>query len=329
MDIRTGNGFDVHAFEAGDHVTLCGVRIDFDQGLKGHSDADVGMHSLTDAIYGALAEGDIGQHFPPSDPQWKGTESKIFLRHAVELAASKGMTISHLDCTLICEKPKIGPHVHAMRERLAEITGVPKDRISVKATTSEKLGFTGRGEGIAAQATATLVTSTATAADAFRLDHIVATLAYVGHLRPAPGTWGSLVALPYAWAVHWLGGFPLLLFATVLAFMAGWWATARMTAGSGNHDPSEIVVDELVGQWIALLPISYAASTVGVSILALWPGWIAAFALFRLFDITKPLFVGWADRRGDALGVMLDDVFAGVIAAVGVMVLAGLAHGFL
>lgn len=157
MDIRTGNGFDVHAFGSGDHVMLCGVKIPHDQGLVGHSDADVGMHTVTDAIYGALARGDIGQHFPPSDPQWKGARSDIFLRHAVALAAEMGFRITHVDCTLICEHPKVGPHAPDMRAAMAEIMQMDVDRVSVKATTSERLGFTGRGEGIACMATATLV----------------------------------------------------------------------------------------------------------------------------------------------------------------------------
>ncbi len=157
MDVRTGNGFDVHAFGPGDGVTLCGVRVPFPRGLVGHSDADVGMHALTDAIFGALAEGDIGQWFPPSDPAWKGAASEVFLRKAVERATERGFSISHLDCTLVCEAPKIGPHATAMREALACIAGIEPGRISVKATTSERLGFTGRGEGIAAIATATLV----------------------------------------------------------------------------------------------------------------------------------------------------------------------------
>lgn len=157
MDIRLGNGFDVHAFGPGDHVTLCGIKIPHDQGLVGHSDADVALHTITDAIYGALARGDIGQHFPPSDPQWKGAASDIFLRHAVSLAAEMGFGLSNVDCTLICEAPKIGPHAAAMRESLARIMGLEVDRISVKATTSERLGFTGRGEGIACLATAALV----------------------------------------------------------------------------------------------------------------------------------------------------------------------------
>ena len=157
MDIRLGNGFDVHAFGPGDHVTLCGVDIPHGQGLVGHSDADVAMHTVTDAIYGALAEGDIGQHFPPSDPKWKGAASAIFLKHAIDLATARGFSISNIDCTLICELPKIGPHAQAMREKMTEITGIEAARISVKATTSERLGFTGRGEGIACIATAALV----------------------------------------------------------------------------------------------------------------------------------------------------------------------------
>ncbi len=159
MDVRTGNGFDVHRFGPGDHVMLCGIAIPHNRGLQGHSDADVGLHTITDAIYGALAEGDIGQHFPPSDPQWKGAESHIFLTHAAELARSKGFSITHVDCTLICEHPKVGPHALAMRHKLQELLGISLDRISVKATTSERLGFTGRGEGIACMTTATLVKS--------------------------------------------------------------------------------------------------------------------------------------------------------------------------
>ena len=156
-DIRLGNGYDVHRFGEGDHVVLCGVKIPHERGLQGHSDADVGMHAVTDAIYGALAEGDIGRHFPPSDMQWKGADSSIFLRHAVELARAKGFQITNIDCTLVCEHPKVGPHAEAMRDRMAEIMQLDRDRISIKATTSERLGFTGRGEGIASISTAALV----------------------------------------------------------------------------------------------------------------------------------------------------------------------------
>ena len=157
MDVRMGNGYDVHAFTEGDHVMLCGVRVPHSRALLGHSDADVGMHALTDAIYGALAEGDIGRHFPPSDPQWKGAASEIFLAHAGRLAADRGYRISNADVTLVCERPKIGPHALAMAAELARILDLAADRISVKATTSERLGFTGREEGIAALATVTLV----------------------------------------------------------------------------------------------------------------------------------------------------------------------------
>ena len=157
MDIRVGQGYDVHAFEDGDACILCGVSVPHDKKLKGHSDADVGMHALTDAIYGALAEGDIGQHFPPSDMQWKGAASHLFLAHAIERARSKGYDLANCDVTLICERPRIGPHAGAMRLELARIMGVDADKVSVKATTSERPGFTGREEGIASLAVATLV----------------------------------------------------------------------------------------------------------------------------------------------------------------------------
>lgn len=157
MDVRMGNGYDVHAFGPGDAVTLCGITVPHDAGLVGHSDADVGMHAVTDALYGALALGDIGRHFPPSDPQWKGADSRIFLRHACDQASARGYTIGNIDVTLICERPKIGPHAPAMMQEMAQIMQIDPDRVSIKATTSERLGFTGRGEGIAAIATATLV----------------------------------------------------------------------------------------------------------------------------------------------------------------------------
>ncbi len=157
MDVRMGNGYDVHAFCDGDHVWLCGVRVPHGRGLLGHSDADVGMHALTDAIYGALAAGDIGRHFPPTDPQWKGAASHIFLAHAIGLARERGYTLGNCDVTLVCERPKIGPHAADMQAELARIMGVDVGTVSVKATTSEQLGFTGREEGIAAVATAVLV----------------------------------------------------------------------------------------------------------------------------------------------------------------------------
>ncbi|MEM7568551.1 MAG: bifunctional 2-C-methyl-D-erythritol 4-phosphate cytidylyltransferase/2-C-methyl-D-erythritol 2,4-cyclodiphosphate synthase [Pseudomonadota bacterium] len=155
-DIRTGLGFDVHAFEPGDTVTLCGVDVPHSKKLKGHSDADVGLHALTDAILGAIGAGDIGDHFPPSDPQWKGAPSDTFLRHAARLVTEKGGQISHVDVTLICERPKIGPHRATMKQSVATLLGLSHDRVSIKATTTEALGFTGREEGIAAQAAATV-----------------------------------------------------------------------------------------------------------------------------------------------------------------------------
>ena len=154
---RTGTGYDVHRLAAGEELWLCGLRIEHPMGLAGHSDADVALHALTDAILGAAALGDIGDHFPPSDPQWRGASSDRFLAHAVRLAADIGYEIVNVDVTIICEAPKIGPHRTAMRARVAEIIGVGIDRVSIKATTTESLGFTGRGEGIAAQAVATLM----------------------------------------------------------------------------------------------------------------------------------------------------------------------------
>jgi 2-C-methyl-D-erythritol 4-phosphate cytidylyltransferase / 2-C-methyl-D-erythritol 2,4-cyclodiphosphate synthase len=155
-DVRTGTGIDVHAFGPGDHVTLGGIRIAHGQALTGHSDADVALHALTDAILGALAEGDIGAHFPPSDAQWRGAASDRFLKFAVERVTARGGRIAHLDLTIVCEAPKIGPQRDAMRAAIAKIAGIDVSRVAVKATTSEKLGFTGRGEGIAAYATATV-----------------------------------------------------------------------------------------------------------------------------------------------------------------------------
>lgn len=155
-DVRTGSGLDVHAFGPGDHVTLGGIRIAHPKGLTGHSDADVALHALTDAILGALAEGDIGAHFPPSDPQWRGASSDRFLVFAVDRVRARRGRIAHLDLTIVCEAPRIGQHRDAMRANIARLAGIGIERVGVKATTSEKLGFTGRGEGIAAYATATI-----------------------------------------------------------------------------------------------------------------------------------------------------------------------------
>src|SRR3954469_21788885 len=155
-DVRTGSGYDVHAFGDGDHVMICGVRVPHSKGFLAHSDGDVGLHALVDAILGALSDGDIGSHFPPSDPQWKGAASHRFLKYAADRVGARGGRIAHLDVTLICERPKIGQYRDAMRARIAEITGLNLSRVAVKATTSERLGFTGREEGIAAMASATI-----------------------------------------------------------------------------------------------------------------------------------------------------------------------------
>jgi 2-C-methyl-D-erythritol 4-phosphate cytidylyltransferase/2-C-methyl-D-erythritol 2,4-cyclodiphosphate synthase len=153
---RTGSGFDVHAFAGDGPIMLGGVEVAHDRGLSGHSDADVALHSITDALLGAAAMGDIGDHFPPSDPQWKGAASDQFLAHAASLVRNRGGIVDHVDCTIICEAPKVGPHREAMRARIAAILAISIDQVSIKATTTERLGFTGRGEGIAAQATATI-----------------------------------------------------------------------------------------------------------------------------------------------------------------------------
>ena len=159
VPLRIGTGYDVHRLAEGEELWLCGVKIEHSHGLAGHSDADVAIHALVDAILGALADGDIGQHFPPSDPQWRGAGSDQFLAYAVERAAILGYTIGNVDLTIVCEAPRIGPHRDAMRARLAEIMGLPINGVSVKATTTERLGFTGRSEGIAAQAAVTLLAS--------------------------------------------------------------------------------------------------------------------------------------------------------------------------
>ncbi|WP_226469793.1 2-C-methyl-D-erythritol 2,4-cyclodiphosphate synthase [Luteimonas panaciterrae] len=157
MDIRIGQGYDVHAFGEGDHVMLGGVRVPHTKGVLAHSDGDVVLHALCDAMLGALALGDIGKHFPPSDPQWKGADSRAFLRHCNALLRERGWRLGNADITVICERPKVGPHADAMRALIAGDLGVAEDAVSIKATTSEKLGFTGREEGIAAQAVCLLV----------------------------------------------------------------------------------------------------------------------------------------------------------------------------
>lgn len=159
------------------------------------------------------------------------------------------------------------------------------------------------------------------------MSRLVATFLFAGHLRPAPGTWGTLAALPLAWAVHSLGGLPLFLAALAALLAAGWWSVRRELRLTADPDPSEIVIDEVAGIWIALIPVSAGAWSAGVPVLALWPGWVVAILAFRLLDIWKPGPVGWADRRGGTIGVMLDDVLAGALAAVAVVALAAVSHG--
>ncbi|MEL7099047.1 MAG: phosphatidylglycerophosphatase A [Pseudomonadota bacterium] len=158
------------------------------------------------------------------------------------------------------------------------------------------------------------------------IPRLIASVLGIGYQRPGPGTWASALALPWAWLLHEMGGFQTLAIATGIAFLLGWWATTQMITAQ-DKDPSWIVIDELAGMWLALWPLSFAASSRDIDILAMWPGWISAFVLFRLFDIFKPWLVGWADRRGDALGVMLDDMIAGLFAALGTLALAALVHG--
>lgn len=158
------------------------------------------------------------------------------------------------------------------------------------------------------------------------MSRLIGTFFYVGYMRPAPGTWGSLTALPVGYLIIVLGGWPALVLGIAASYMAGLWATRVMTTGQSDHDPSEIVIDEVAGQWVALLPVGYGAQMMGIDPWRLWPGWVAAFLLFRLFDITKPWLVGWADARDDAVGVMLDDIIAGAFAAIGVIVLAAFYH---
>jgi 2-C-methyl-D-erythritol 2,4-cyclodiphosphate synthase len=157
LNIRIGQGIDVHAFGPGDHLMLGGIRVPHDRGVEAHSDGDVVIHALCDAMLGALALGDIGRHFPPSDPQWKDADSRAFLRHCNGLLGERGWRVGNADITVICERPKVGPHAEAMRAQLADDLGIDYGDIGIKATTSEKLGFTGRGEGIAAQAVVLLV----------------------------------------------------------------------------------------------------------------------------------------------------------------------------
>lgn len=352
METRCGQGYDVHAFdlESNGPIRLCGIDIEHTHKLKGHSDADVGLHTLTDAIYGALCAGDIGIHFPPSDNSFKNMDSAIFLQAAMELLRSKGAKLINADVTLICEAPKIGPHAQKMRARIAEICEVPISRINVKATTSEKLGFTGRKEGIAAQAVVSISVpegaleehaedteiNSGQASKAleqkkqqkiekdslkeqeaeklkslnlFSPAVILATWFYSGLIKPASGTWGSVAALPFGWAIaHYLGLIPLII-AILLITLIGLWAAHSFEKQTQIHDCKHVVIDEVAGQWLALIPALYFFSLSPISI-------VAAFIFFRIFDILKPWPVSYFDEEFDnAIGVMGDDIIAGLFAA--------------
>ena len=269
-EFRTGLGYDVHAFSEGDFVTLCGVRIPHDRSLQGHSDADVGLHALTDALLGCIAAGDIGQHFPPSDPRWQGADSAEFLRHAAGLVTQAGGQVRHADITLICERPKIGPYRDAMRARIAELLDLDPGGVNIKATTTEGLGFTGRREGCRSGRRDRRLHMNAIAL-------LIATYFGIGRLPGPSGTWGSLAALPPAALLVWLGGSWLLAAALLAVALLGWWASEVYGRESGVTDASEIVVDEVAGQWIPLLILPFDPAA-----------WATAFVAFRFFDIVKP-----------------------------------------
>ena len=321
MDIRTGNGFDVHAFGDGDHVTLCGVPLPFERGLSGHSDADVGMHALTDAIFGALgrrrhrpvvsAVGSAmeGRRVRDFSSQGDGARRRArFLRDPSRL---------HADLRGSEDRTACGDDARAPRRDHRHRRG-PDQREGhhLRAAGLHRPGRRHRG---------------ARHRDAGAgMTRLIATFCYVGLIRPAPGTWGSLAALPLAWLLHWAGGFPLLLVASVAVFALGYWATKVETAAGGDPDPSEIVIDEVVGQWIALFPLSAGLWFAGAAPHVFpWPGWVGGFLLFRLFDIWKPWPVSWADGLHGPMGVMLDDVLAGIMAAICVAAAAAFAHGVL
>ena len=325
MDIRTGNGFDVHAFTPGDAVTLCGVTLPHTHALKGHSDADVGLHALTDALFGALAEGDIGQWFPPSDPQWKAANSAIFLAKAIERTAARGYTPHpsrlHPDLRGPENRPPRPRHARPRRRPHRPRAGPRLDQ--GHHLRAPRLHRPGRGHR-----------STRHRNPGPRMTRVIATVAWIGLLRPAPGTWASAAAIPLAYALHVVGGFPLLALATGLLVPLAFWAIAGEIANAprdGLHDdPAEIVIDEIIGQWIALWPVSAGLWFAGVApTLFPWPGWVGAFVMFRLFDVWKPGPIGRADALHGARGVLADDCLAGVAAAICVAIAAAIAHGLL
>ena len=284
----------------------------------------MGWHALCDAIYGALAAGDIGRHFPPSDPRWKGAASEVFLRHAAGLAAEGGWRLAHLDLTLICERPKVAPHAPAMIARTAEVAGLD-------AGARQRQGHHVRAPGLRRPGGGDRRDGHRDAAAPVTAARLLATVGGVGLLRPAPGTWGSARGDPRPpGSCTGSGASRSCSLATLAVIPAGVWAVGRMTRGAADHDPSEAVIDEVAGMWIALWPLSAGLWLAGAEPWVFpWPGWVGAFAAFRLLDIWKPGPVGWADRMSTPLGTVLDDVIAGAIAAVVVAALAALAHGVL
>ena len=256
MSFRTGIGFDVHKFGPGDHVVLGGVRIDHDHALIGHSDADVLLHAITDAILGSIAAGDIGTHFPDTDPQWKNVESSIFLKTAGERLSELGGKIIHIDANIICERPKINPYRKAIAANISNVLGVNPDCVSIKATTTEQLGFIGaiRGNRIASNRICKLAAEPRARDIVIRMSlyFVLATWFGVGKFRYAPGSIGSLTALPLAWWLSNSFGSQTLLSVSVILFIIGVWASENYANNIGQSDPSSVVIDEVAGQLFTL-----------------------------------------------------------------------------
>ena len=316
METRTGMGYDVHQLKLHDadtppsqqHIKLCGVKIPFTHYLVGHSDADVGLHALVDAILGAIGAGDIGMHFPPDDRKWQGADSERFLLHAYELLTNRGGELVHLDVTLICERPKIAPYREQMVAHIAQMLKFPPDRVSIKATTTEKLGFTGRGEGIAAQAVATVRLPRLCMRIGRKKNHLNHDLVVYRHLvrlrhvavRQRHGRLDRRVAVRIRHTGMLRQCRPVRRIADYFCFI-GWWASNQYLKATGrDDDPREIVVDEVAGQWL-LLAVLFPT----------WHSYLVGFILFRLFDIAKPWPVSVADRKiKGGIGVMFDDMLA-------------------
>ena len=331
LDVRTGTGFDAHRFGPGDHVWLCGVKIPHSAALVGHSDADVGLHALTDAILGALGAADIGAHFPPSEERWRGAPSHLFLEHAAELVRKRGGFISHVDVTLICERPKIAPHRETMRARIAEILRIDigarqregdHQRRSRLHRPERRHRRAGRGDDPASRVSRTLLS----ARDVLRhRAHSVCVRDVCVRRRPSLRQCCSRCAAGRRWRS------PLLV-----AIVVGIWACGEHAAKLGVSDPSECVLDEVAGQWIALMPIAFYARPYD------WPLYAIGFFLFRLFDIAKFWPMSAAERlagrtrrhgrrcagRSDRGGAPLDRAreWMGVMFSDRVLVLATGAH---